>query len=271
MDQDTLARLAHENMIEADLAAGAEAPGGVVERSDGVALIATGLPLRLFNQVIVESDAARPQRIAAAVSVMRERGDHFVVNLRSGADDRFLPLMTQLGLMPLSAEPWMPGMALHPLPPSGTVAPAPGHEIRRVTDGPGITEHVRTAAAGFGVPVEWLEAVITERLAARPGVSVYVGYSDGIAVTSGLGIRTGRTIGVYNIATVEAARRRGLGAAMTMRIVDDGAAEGCDVAILQASDMGYPVYERLGFRTVVEYVGYVDPASLSPRSDADPD
>ena len=56
---------------------------------------------------------------------------------------------------------------------------------------------------------------------------------------------------------------------MTMRIVEDGAAEGCDVAILQATDMGRPIYERLGFRTVVQYVGYVDPASLDPEPDAD--
>jgi len=268
MDRDALARLEHENMIAAIAAAGAEAPGGMVERSDGVALIATGLPLRLFNQIIVESDAARPEPIAAAVSVMRDRGDHFVVNLRAGADDRHLPLMGQLGLVPMSATPWMPGMALHPLPPSGKVTPAPGHEIRRVTDGPGVTDHIRAAAAGFGMPAEWLEAVINERLATRPDVSLYVGYSDGVAVTTGLGVQTGRTIGIYNIATVEAARRRGLGAAMTMRIVDDGAVVGCDVGILQSSDMGYPIYERLGFRTVVEYVGYVDPASLQPQDES---
>ncbi len=35
------------------------------------------------------------------------------------------------------------------------------------------------------------------------------------------------------------------------------------MAILQASDMGYPIYERLGFKTVVEYFAYVDPESLA--------
>jgi len=259
MDQAALAQLEHENMIETLTAAGGSAPGALVDRADGVVLLATGLPLRLFNQVILESEAAQPERIAAAVALMRDRGDHFVVNLRAGTDDGYLPLMEQLGLVPLSAVPWMPGMALQPVPPPGTAAPAPGHEIRRVTDGPGITDHIVTAAAGFGMPVEWLAAIVGEPLVAGPGVSLYGGYSDGVPVTTGLGVRTGRTIGVYNIATVEAARRRGLGAAMTMRIVDDGTSAGCDVAILQASDMGYPIYERLGFRTVVEYVGFVDP------------
>ena len=79
-------------------------------------------------------------------------------------------------------------------------------------------------------------------------------------MSTGLGIRSGRTIGVYNIATIESARGRGYGAAITRQVVADGIAAGCDVAILQASDMGYPVYERMGFRTVVEYVGYVDPS-----------
>lgn len=271
MDRASLALLEHENMIEALMAAAGLAPDSLVERSDGAVLIVTGLPPRLFNQVLVERDGVRPEAITAAVTKTRDRGDPFVVNLRVGTDDLHLPLMAELGLVPLSAEPWMPGMALHPLPPPGSAAPPPAHEIRRVTDSPGLQDHIVTAAAGFGMPVEWLEAIMGEPLVALPGLSLYVGYSDGVPVTTGLGMTTGRTIGVYNIATVEAARRRGLGAAMTMRIVDDGAKTGCDVAILQASDMGFPIYERLGFRTVVEYVGFVDPASLQPQGDADPD
>jgi predicted GNAT family acetyltransferase len=88
---------------------------------------------------------------------------------------------------------------------------------------------------------------------------VYVGYAGGDPVASGLGWRTGRTVGVYSIATVESARRRGYGAAMTERVTADGVATGCDVAALQASEIGRPIYERLGFRTVVRYAAYVDP------------
>lgn len=268
MDDAMLARLEHENMVEADVLAASQVPDARVERTGGVALVLTGLPMRVFNQVIVEDEGASADAIAAGVAVARDRGDRFVVNLRAGTDDRHLGLMDSLGLVPFPDNPWMPGMALHPLPPPGTALPAVGHEISWVDDAAGIADHVSAAANGFGMPREWLQSIISEDLIEVPGLAVYVGYTDGQPVSAGLAIRTGRTIGVYNIATIESARRQGHGAAMTMRIVDDGAAAGCDVAILQASDMGQPIYERLGFRTVVRYMGYVDPVSLEPSSTA---
>jgi GNAT superfamily N-acetyltransferase len=150
-------------------------------------------------------------------------------------------------------------MAAHPLPVPGSLPVPDGHEIRRATDLEGVRDHITAGSAGFGMPVEWFEMVMGETLLADPSVAIYTGYTDGVPVTAGLGYRTGTTIGIYNIATVESARRKGYGAAMTMRIVDDGVAAGCDVAVLQASDMGYAVYERLGFRTVVRYRGWVEP------------
>ncbi|MGZ6345052.1 MAG: GNAT family N-acetyltransferase [Candidatus Limnocylindrales bacterium] len=262
MDREELARREHENMIEALALAGSNAEGALVRRVDGVALIATGLPLRLFNQVLVEGGEATPAAIASAVAVTRDRGDRFVVNLRSGADDRFIALMGELGLVPLSDEPPSPGMALYPLPAEASPGAPPGHEIREVTDAAGLEDNIRATAEGFELPESILRAVIDMTLVGDPGTALYVGYTGGEPVTSGLGVRTGRTIGVYNIATVPSARKRGYGAAMTARIATDGAAAGCDVATLQASEMGYPIYRRLGYRTVVEYLGYVDPSSL---------
>ena len=258
MDDATLAALEHENMIETMSAGVANAPGSLVRRRDGVVLLASGLPVRFFNQVVIENGDATPDAVADAVAAIRERGQPFEVHLRRGTDDGFRPVMVELGLvLPAESSP-MPGMALHPIPPSATPIPA-GHEVRRVDDQAGMEDHLRAGALGFGMPEDLLRAIVAPDTWQRAGYTVYVGYTDGEPVTTGLGVRTGRTVGVYNIATIESARRRGLGAAITERVPSDGAAAGCDVAILQASPMGRPVYERLGYRTVVEYDGWIEP------------
>jgi len=261
MTPDELARLEHENFIEAFAVAVAGTAHPLVERRDGVAIVASGLPLRLFNEVLVEDDDADPAAIAAGVEMLRARGDRFVLNLRVGTDDRFIEVARDLGLVPMDATPWLPGMAWFPLEASDP-APAdaaPGHVVRHVTDVAGIEDHIRTAGEAFGMPEAMVREIMTVAMLEQPHVAVYVGYTDGQPVSTGMGCRTGRTIGVYNISTIESARRRGYGEAMTARVVADGAAAGCDVAILQASEMGAPIYERLGFRTVVEYMGYIDP------------
>jgi hypothetical protein len=271
VDTLDLARVEHDNLVEAFALIGAHVSGALVRRSGGVALVATGLPFLPFNQVVVEDDTATEAAIADAVTDARARGDRFVVNLRMGTDDRFLALMGRLGLAPLSERPWMPGMALHPIPesafPQRASAHEPGHEIRQVADDAGIEDHIVTAAAGSEMPEEVVRRVVGPALARHPTAALYVGYTDGEPVSTGLGFRTGRTVGVYNIATLAPFRKRGYGAAMTARIAADGVAAGCDVAILQASEMGYPIYERMGYRTVVEYMGYVEPEpAVEPRA-----
>ena len=137
---------------------------------------------------------------------------------------------------------------------------APELEICRVTDATGIDVHRQVVTAGFGSDRAVALGTACADLLDRPECVVYVGYADGTPVASGLGWRSGRTIGVYSIATVQSARRRGYGAAMTAHVVADGVNAGCDVAVLQASEMGRPIYERQGFRTVVRYFAYVQAA-----------
>ena len=63
---------------------------------------------------------------------------------------------------------------------------------------------IRTALAtgrsGSGrltcVPEDWPRQVMSSSLLGDPDITVYVGYTDGKPVTTGLGLRTGRTIGV---------------------------------------------------------------------------
>lgn len=259
MDHEIVIELEHENFIEAMAEASAVALGSLVRREDGVALLASGLPYRLFNQVVVVESGANADAMAAAVRTMRDRRARFMVSLRRGVDDRFVGLMSELGLvLPDDQEP-MPGMALHPIP-DAAPRQMDRYEIRAVTTAAGLEDHIVTAAAGFGMPEDLARSIVAPDLWQRPGRTVYVGYADDVPVATGLGVRTGRTIGVYNIATIESARRRGYGEAMTARVAADGRAAGCEVAILQASEMGRSTYERLGYRTVIEYDGWIDQA-----------
>lgn len=254
----TLAFEEHANYIASGSFVAGLRPQGVVRREGGVALLVSGVAMRLFNQVLIE-DARRATKaaVADAVKIVRT-APRFVVHLRRGVDERFVRLMGQLGLVRTDAVAVLPGMALEKIEPEPRNVS--GLDIRRVTDERSFEEHARTASAAFEIDEALVWSFLDVRMLDNPDATFYVGYADGQPVTTGLGFRTGRTIGVYNIATVASARRRGFGEAMTTRVTADGAEAGCDVAILQASEMGKSLYERLGYRTVVEYLGFSDPS-----------
>ncbi len=54
--------------------------------------------------------------------------------------------------------------------------------------------------------------------------------------------------GIWNVATVKEARGQGLGSAIVWQALRDARQMGYQIAALESSKMGYPVYRRLGFR-----------------------
>jgi GNAT superfamily N-acetyltransferase len=124
--------------------------------------------------------------------------------------------------------------------------------------------HAQAAAAGFEMPVEPLLSLMTPAYLELPGVRCYLGEVDGQPVTTGLGVTLGFYVGISDIATLPAHRRRGYGAAVTARAVADGLAAGATWAWLQSSELGYPVYERLGFRTAEVWSCWLSATATDP-------
>lgn len=91
-----------------------------------------------------------------------------------------------------------------------------------------------------------------------PDVRPFTVRLEGRPAGASLAIRTGAVAGVYAVGTLEAARRRGVGTAATWAAVAAGRA-GCDMVMLQSSEMGYPMYEAMGFRTVGRYATFKPP------------
>jgi ribosomal protein S18 acetylase RimI-like enzyme len=63
--------------------------------------------------------------------------------------------------------------------------------------------------------------------------------------------------GVFNVSTLEPARRRGLGTGLTVRLLHDAAERGCATASLQATEVAERLYASLGFRDLGRILEFV--------------
>jgi GNAT superfamily N-acetyltransferase len=137
-------------------------------------------------------------------------------------------------------RPWMTRPAGAPPAP-----PVPdGVTVDRVVTPEALAEYERTAALGFGSSVQPPHTWHAPGILADPRFDHWLARSAGDAVATGNGLREAGVLGVYSISTLPAARRRGLGAAITARTV---AAAPDLPAVLQPSEMAEPIYRRLGF------------------------
>jgi GNAT superfamily N-acetyltransferase len=83
-----------------------------------------------------------------------------------------------------------------------------------------------------------------------PGVMRdYVAYLDGEPVAALAILPVDGDASVWDVATLPEARGRGLAGRLLHRALWDARSEGCDMSSLQATKLGEPVYERLGYRS----------------------
>jgi len=227
----------------------ARACGGEVLEREGMLAVSTGLPVAMLNIAFVKRPLADPQAsLNEVMSFYDEKRLPFVLRLREGVDPESERAAPALG-MPYSDT--VPGMALHPVPPPPE--PVRGLHIEQLSDSKRLGAYQRVAAEGFGMPVEFVERLMGPAFLKVAGFGSYLGTVDDEPVAVSSVFVDGGVAGVYNVATLESHRRRGIGKAMTWRSVLRGREAGCSVAVLEASELGKPVYERMGFRVVAPY------------------
>ena len=214
----------------------------------GVISLMSGLPMATLNGVL--TDAARPDvteldRAAAGVAGLPLP---WSIQFRGEPEPAAERMAARYELTTRTTSPLM---VYHPA--AGQQAPpARGSAAARVVvaDRDDQAEYAAALAAGFEAPPEIMAPFSSPEAFALPGGVPYLAREDGQVVAVGFGVFAGGTAGVFNIATVPAYRGRGYGRAVTSRIVADGVARGADLAYLQSSEAGYPLYESMGFRTV---------------------
>jgi GNAT superfamily N-acetyltransferase len=144
-----------------------------------------------------------------------------------------------------------PALVLSPLPRSVPPAP-PELAIRPVVDAAGLADFRGVSAT----PSVFLPSVAA---ALDPAVALIVGYLGGRPVASSRLTCLGPIAEIMGIVVVPSERRRGYGTALTWAAVGASRARGCTAAVLTATELGYPVYVRMGFRPAGAYRTYLPP------------
>ena len=143
-----------------------------------------------------------------------------------------------------------PGMAVDLQALNESMQTVDGLEVLVVADEESLRTWAHIFTLGYGLPSDWETSVydLWMKLGLRFPMRNYVGYLNGEPVSSSTVFFGGGVAGIYCVATLPEARGKGIGAALTLRPLQDAREMGYRIGILQSSEMGFNVYKRLGFR-----------------------
>ena len=217
------------------------------ERAGHSRMTFSAVPLPVFNSVIVTSSPSAG--LADSIQETEAGGLPCGVQLQPGADPTVDAEVAALGFTTQEA---MPGMTVTP---AELQEDSPDNlEIVVAATTADLNDAALTAERGFGAPPGSMRPLYPEGALERDDFLVYLGRVDGVTVTTAIGCRTGSEVAVFAVATPAEHRRRGYGGAVTAQAMRDGFQQGADLGWLQTSELGEPVYRRLGFRHTTSHV-----------------
>jgi GNAT superfamily N-acetyltransferase len=203
-------------------------PGGRHAVVEGVAFQTWGLASAGFNKVGVFGPSPPLARIRDLAAEFFGPVTPFGVLVEADAGTPVEAELRAAGWCVAEDEPALVLPALPAAPPA-----PPGLDIRKVRDAESRCDLVAVLAAAFGAMV----------------------------------YRASRTACVAGVGTGPAHRRRGFARALTWTALAEGAARGCDSAVLNALGASYALYRGMGFVHVCNHRTYTAPQVPAPKGD----
>jgi predicted GNAT family acetyltransferase len=87
----------------------------------------------------------------------------------------------------------------------------------------------------------------------------YLGYLGEMPVAAGTAVLAKGIVSVWNVATHDDFRRRGVATALMERLLGDAWENGCDSSLLYSSPMAYPLYQKLGYELYSQRRCFIPP------------
>jgi ribosomal protein S18 acetylase RimI-like enzyme len=140
----------------------------------------------------------------------------------------------------------MPLMVLRkdPLPGAAHIC-----EIVPATTDPLVSRAIALRSEGR-YSIESMTKTVNPSMIVDPAVEIYVGISNGAAVSTLTVTASGDTAGIWFMATAESHRRQGVGRSLLSQAIALYRNRGIERFYLSATDAGKTMYESLGFQTI---------------------
>ena len=233
--------------------------GGEAVDRDGVSLTSCGTDIAVFNSALLSA----PVGVAELDRAVSVAAGHFAA-LRFGwsfwlCDDLFAGhnrVLSQATLqkhgLALVAQP--PGMYADQL--TAPVRPPAGLEYRRIVDDRTRLEFAHVSSIVFALPF----ASACRMYGGAPiwdTMTGWIGFFEGKAVSVVTVVIEAGAAGVYSLGTLPQYQGRGFGEALLRHALDHVQKEtGITRTVLEATDQGFGLYLRLGYRVVTSFSVY---------------
>lgn len=146
-----------------------------------------------------------------------------------------------------------PGMAVELNALNENIKTPENFRIERALRDSQIRDWANTFVEAFKIPAwagnAWYDA--TTRIGAENAPwQLYLGYWNDKPVATNILFHGAGVASVYGVGTIASARGQGIGAIITLKPLLDARDMGFQYGVLFSTEMGHPVYKRLGFRDV---------------------
>ncbi len=237
------------------------ASGSTLHATSKVVWFYTGIPISILNGVLLAR--MQPADVQATVNELQaiidsEGAPALWWIAPDSKPDNLGSLLEQNGLQFTGMTP---GMAVDLATVENESLQSTNFRIEKVNDRDMQALWARVAGIGTGFPEGVVEAFVQLEVsldgAEYKAQHRYIGFLDGAPVATSALVLDSGVAGIYAVATLPQARRRGIGGIMTAQPLIEARELGYRVGVLQSSPMGYTVYQKIGFREVCKYIIYL--------------
>jgi GNAT superfamily N-acetyltransferase len=228
--------------------------GHVLGSRDGVLVCLSMLPADDQNVTVIEREPKDAlATLAWAERLVEMQGRTFGIELEPGRHPDVDRAVRELGLGVVVARPAMAIRVADLAPP----APPAGVTVRRVVDPADLAMVAGLEMRVFGTEPDVAERMLGPSMLEAPGIRVVLATLEGAPAGFAWTSLREAAVGVFGVAVAPELRRRGIGRAVTAFAAHN--ASSADLAWLQPTEMGRPLYESMGFEPVSEWEVWVRP------------